>query len=396
MRTSGRPIRIAYVIDSLRDDGAQRELTYLVRGLAKRDYEQRVYCLNDRSDPQVIRRLEDSGAAVTVVGRFRVLTLVGILGLYSAFRRWQPDIVQTTLWVSDAIGRTVARAAGVRIVISWIQARNVDKSPWQFLIDRATVRWADRVTFNSARVVPFAQAHEGVRDEQVVYVPNGVPEPAPADERTVAEIRRQWGTAEGAKVIGMVARLYPQKDHACLLRAFAAVQGRMPGTRLVLAGDGPLREGLESMARDLGVGEHVHFLGHRHDVWTLLAAMDLYVHPSLFEGMPNAVMEAMAAGKPVIASDIDGNRELITDGITGWLVRPGDPGALADRILRALGDMDASREAGRTAAKRIRADLSLDRMIMGYDGLYRSLLAEKGHIGSAPCSNSYFGGVAGS
>ena len=370
-------IRIGYVIDSLRRDGTQTALMNLVNGLAERGYEQRVYCLNNVAHPDVLRFLTDSGAAVVVVGKAQLVTLVGLNRIFSEFRHWRPHIVQTFLPFADAIGRTLARVAHVPIIVSAVRARNVEKRWWQFLLDRKTVRWVDRIIFNSKQVIPFALAREGVRPEQAIYIPNGV-EVKPQDCLLAARrIRSDLGIAPATNVIGTVGRLHLQKGHRYLLSAFAQVLTEVPDAALLIVGDGPLRGELEAEAGRLGIVRQVYFLGERGDVPDLLCCMDVYVQASLYEGMPNAVMEAMAAGKPVIATEVDGTQELIEDGETGWLVEASDMRTMAERIVYALKNVTEARSVGAAAAQRICRDFSLDNMINAYDQLYQGLVAEK-------------------
>jgi glycosyltransferase involved in cell wall biosynthesis len=318
-RTASLPakIRIAYVIDSLRRHGTQKSLVSIVSGLAERGYEQRVYVLNDVVVADIVQSLTSVGARVTVVGKAQLVALVGLLRLVADFRSWQPLIVQTFLPFGDVIGRTLARMANVPIIVSSIRNRNLGKRSWQLLLDRMTIRWADRVIFNSKHVVPFSMAREGVHPKQVAHVPNGVEIYGLRPSSGTARIRCELGIGTTTRVIGTVGRLYPHKGHRHLLSAFAQVLADGADAVLLMIGEGPLRADLEAQAMQLGVAGKTRFLGERADIPDLLACMDIYVHASLWEGMPNAVMEAMAAGKPVVATGVDGTTELITDGETG-------------------------------------------------------------------------------
>ena len=257
-------------------------------------------------------------------------------------------------------------------MVTSIRARNIDKRPWQFSLDRLTMPWADRVVFNSKNVVDFSILNEGVRPEQVVVIPNGVPARDQAPDKPT--LRARLGLPNDCPLIGTVGRLRPQKGVEVLLHAFQWVIIEEPTTVLLVIGDGELRPDLERLAHTLGVADSVRFLGERPDVSDILPALDVYAHPALFEGMPNAVMEAMAAGLPVVATDVDGTRELIEDGNTGWLVPSGDAPKLAERILILFADPLAARHAGQAAARKIHAAYSLEAMVAGFDDLYRSLL----------------------
>lgn len=372
------PISVAYLIDSLRRHGTQAALASLVRGLGPLGYDQRVYSLNDAADPEVVAALQASGARVELIGKRRLLAASGLWRLYREFRQWRPSIVQTFLPYSDLIGRTLAHLAGTPAVVTSIRTRNADKRQWQLLLDRATMHWADRVVFNSQAVIAFSMAREGVTPGQAVYIPNAV-SPAPVVPAVqVDRLRSELGLAPDALALGAVARLYRQKGHRFLLSAFQRVSSRFPQAVLLLVGDGPLRQDLQRQCRRAGIADKVRFLGQRSDIPALLAVMDLVLHPALWEGMSNAVMEAMAAGKPVIATDVDGARELIRPGETGWLVAPGDAEALASQIIAVLERWPQAQSTGALAAQEITATYSFEKMVARYDRLYRQLVAEAG------------------
>ncbi len=354
-------IRLAHVIDNLRLAGTQTALLHLAAGLASRGYAQRIYYFNDRHHPNHVEHLKATGAEVIHLGRMPLAAL----RLARELRSWRPQVVQTFLPASDLIGRAAAKLARAPAIVTSIRARNIDKPGWLRWLDRRTMGWADRVVFNALAVVPFALDNEGVRDEQVVVIPNGVRTPEP--------VRPPAKDPGDPFVVGTVGRLRPQKDIGTLLRAAALLQDQVPLT-LWIIGDGELFPELEALTVSLELLGQVRFLGTRQDLYALYPQMDLYAHPALFEGMPNAVMEAMAHGLPVVATDIDGVRELIQDGRTGWLVPPGDPAALADRILAALKDHEMASAAGRAAAEEMQRNFSVERMVGGFDVVYREIL----------------------
>lgn len=186
-------------------------------------------------------------------------------------------------------------------------------------------------------------------------------------------LREELGGGEGRQLVLVPARLHAQKGHATLLEAAA----RVPEAIFVLAGDGPEREPLEALARRLGLADRVRFLGRREDVPELLAACDLFVLPSLYEGSSLAVLEAMAAGIPIVSSAIGGTDELIEDGRSGLLVPPGDAEALAAALRRALGEQELREEMAARARERVESGLRRERMAGRVEEVYRELLGEK-------------------
>ncbi|MBN1994482.1 MAG: glycosyltransferase [Anaerolineae bacterium] len=370
-------LRIAYFIDDLIHGGTQTWLTILAEGLHGLGYEQRIYCMRNRAHPQNVQTLQQ-WAKVNIIGEPRLWAIEGLIHLYQELKQWQPHLVQTMLPTADVVGRTMGHLVGIPVIVSSIRTRNCHKSRWQLFWDHLTIRWACRVIFNSQEVIPFALTHEGVIKEQIVYIPNGARIPQPKSATRTAALRAELGlTYCNVKVLAMVARLHPQKGHRDLLQASALALKEIPNMILLIIGDGPLRQSLEVEVTGLGIAAQVRFLGDRSDVPDLLSMIDLYVHSSLFEGMPNAVMEAMTAARPVIATAIDGAQTLIVDGESGWLVEPGNPAALAARIIFALRHPETARQMGLAAAERIKHHFSADRMVAAYHALYQELILER-------------------
>ena len=199
------------------------------------------------------------------------------------------------------------------------------------------------------------------RPERIRAVPNGVAVP-PDDPGARQRVRDELGLGQG-RVLIATSRLHRMKGHAQLLEAVAMLRGHFPGLRLVVAGDGVERTKLEAQAAELGIAEAVVFTGFRPDVTALLRAADLFVLPSLREGMPNTALEAMAVGLPVVASAVDGVPEVVADGETGLLVSPGDPQFLCDTIGRLLTEPELAAALGRAGRQRVRDHFTAEQML---------------------------------
>ena len=375
MEEQPRPIRLAYVIDSLALHGAQKALIQLVRCFSQRGYQQKVYSLNDTIHPDNRDTLLQCGADVKVIGKLQILTMVGLPRLVYDWRVWKPDIVFTMLYHGDIIGRSTAKIASVPIIVSSIRARNADKNFLYLSLARSTARWVDKVVFNSRQVIPFAIQHEGIQENQVVYIPNGVD--IPLDNIDPEKTRKALGISRNTILIGSVGRLHPEKGFSYLLRAFRLVQERFRDSRLLLIGKGALRGKLTSLAKELGIVENVRFLGERTDVYELLACVNVYVQSSLFEGMSNALMEAMALRKAVVATSVGGTLELIKDSETGWFVKPEHADMLAEKICYILEHPEIAANVGAAAAERMAKEFSVEKMATAYDTLFRGLISEK-------------------
>jgi glycosyltransferase involved in cell wall biosynthesis len=360
-------MKIVYFIDHLRPDGTQAALTQLASGLATRGHQQTIFCLNGSWDRGVVNRLQGAGAEVRVVGKAALATGYGLVVMWRWLRRSQPDVAVTLLYVSDIIGRTLARMAKVRRIVSSIRARNANYSPLQRWLARITMRSVDAVIVNSVHVRQFAIEQEGAPPDRTFIVPNGVR----VDDYTAANcsttVREELGLSHQNKLVGSIGRLTRQKAFDVLLKAISVFDG--PALDLVICGMGEEESRLCSLADQLGVGKQVHFMGYREDIPALLRSLDLYVHPARFEGMPNAVIEAMAAACPVAATDVDGTRELIKQGEHGWLVPPENAVALASAIKEALADPVEARRRGVLAQRRVAEHFTTEKMVRSWEDI---------------------------
>jgi glycosyltransferase involved in cell wall biosynthesis len=188
-------------------------------------------------------------------------------------------------------------------------------------------------------------------------------------------VRRALGISPGARVLGTVARLSPEKDQATLLRAFRQLARELPSAHLMLVGDGALRSELERLARDLGLAERTHFLGERRDIASLLRAMDVFCLPSLTEGTSLTLLEAMATGLPVVATAVGGNPEVVADQVSGLLVKPGEPDQLAHALLCVFQDGQWARRLGHAGREIVRQRYSMQAMVERYAGIYQQVLS---------------------
>lgn len=241
--------------------------------------------------------------------------------------------------------------------------------------ERLAARWTDAIITLTRREAEEHLAAGIGRPEQFTHIFSGIPlpkggAPLPPEER--AARRERLGLPRGGPLIGSIGRLDPVKGHEHLLRAFAQVLGRHPEAHLVLVGDGELRARLEALAGELGITEKASFPGWQNEAGRYLEVMDIFVLPSINEGMGRAVAEAMAAGVAVIASRVGGVPELIEEERNGLLVPPADPGALADAMDRLLADRGLRERMGREGLKRAPA-YDVDQMIERIEALYMSI-----------------------
>jgi glycosyltransferase involved in cell wall biosynthesis len=360
-------MKIVYVIDSLSLGGAQRHLLSLVRGLNGRGHHATVFSLNSPLHPLIGQGMVSAGAQVRVLGKAQVACGAAVVKIAGAVRRERAALVVTTLFFSTVVGRLAARLSGVP-ELTCLMARNVDHRVWKKALLRYTAFLGARTVSNSRSAIPYAARHEGADPRRCDYVPNGIEAPVaaagPLDWRALG-----WPQLAGRRVIGSIARLHPQKGHDILLSAFARLAQDHRDLALLLVGVGSSGPALIRQARRLGLEDRIVFAGERSDAAALLYGLELYVQPSRFEGTPYALMEAMSAGVPVVASAVDGISEVLTPDL-GWLVPADDAEQLAAGLADALGNPALCSAKAERARASVLSLYSLAGMIDAYEKIF--------------------------
>ena len=356
------PLPLSFCITDLDPGGAERALVQIVTRLP-RTWAPHVYCLMRRGE--LADDLEAAGVPVTCFD-VRSRANVGVVWRLSrALRKQKPAILQTFLYHANLVGRFAGRLAGVPKIVSGIRVAE-RRSRWRLRLDRWTERLVDRHVCVSPAVSEFS-INSGLSREKIEVIPNGVDfeKFATAKPADLAE----FGIARDADVILCVARLDPQKGVDVLIDAFATLAAQFPKAELLLVGDGPSRSALSEQAARSGVGPRVHFTGYRRDTPGLYRAAKVFVLPSRWEGMPNAVLEAMAAGCPVVATRVEG-----TEGLRCvWLADVNSAVELAAWIKVALSEPGLADQLASQSQAFVRDELTWERVIGLYDHLYREL-----------------------
>src|SRR5262249_26429787 len=271
------------------------------------------------------------------------------------------------------LGIAATRLAGVKVIACQRHLKLSDRRVHH--VGTSVIhRFADRLLVNSdairGRIVNQRIAHT----HKITVIRNGVASSATSKSEGRAAIRHELAIDDTDVLVGMVARLDPIKGHRFFIDAVAEVLRVHPDAHFVLIGDGPLRSEIKERLEKARLRDRVHLLGDRSDVSRLISGLDLLVLSSLHEGLPNAVMEAMAAGVPVVATAVGGTKELITDGETGFLAPAADSHALARQINLALKKSDTRSQITAAARKRIEAEYGMERMVNSVERLYDELL----------------------
>ncbi|HUQ68909.1 MAG TPA: glycosyltransferase [Planctomycetaceae bacterium] len=365
------PTRIAFCITELDVGGAEKTLVNLARHLDRAEWEPRVYCLGPWAP--LVALLHDDGVPVECFNAIHVWDTPRVLWqLRSALAAFQPAILQSFLFHANILGRIAGAAAGVPHRLSGIRVAE-RRSAVYGVVDFCTNFLVEKNVCVSRGVADYCEQEVGLSPQKTVVIPNGVELSTFAHATPV-----RWSDValpDDAVVWLTIARLEPQKGLTDLLDAAALVHRNHPETWFVIVGDGPDRIALEEQARTQPGGERIRFLGRRDDVPQLLRGATGLVLSSRWEGMPNVVLEAMAAGKPVVATEVEGTAELIAEGESGLRVPVSNSPALGAAIERLSSAPDLVASMGRRAQQIVSESFTTDAMAEKYLALYRELMA---------------------
>lgn len=367
-RPRARRIKVLHLITSLEVGGAQHGMLLGLPRFENDQYEHIVCSIMDRM--QMASQFQDAGIEVRSLGLRRKADFNVVFRLWGLLKELRPDVLHTYLLHGNVLGRIVGRLVGVPVIIG--SERTIGQARrWGRLATRLTNPLTDAVEVNSEIGGKAIERDLGVPGEKIEVVRSGLDLSAFEAVTQRDELRSELGVTIGQHLIVYMGRLRPVKGVEYGIRAFALALKQHPNIRMALAGEGDQSEYLQSLSRELGVGEYVSFLGVRNDVPELLTAADSILMPSLNEGFPRTAIEAMAAGKPVIATSVGGTPEAIIDGTTGILVPPMDVDAMSGAITRLVGDTDLQRRLGEAGRERAEANYSVDRYVSRLDEIYR-------------------------
>lgn len=355
--------------------GAERHLLELVQGLGRSGVGVQVICPRPGPLTEQLETLSIPVRCIEMVspwpGDEYALDAQALETLAAVLREMRPDVVHSHLYPAHLHASLAAQEVGIPAIVH--TAHTIIVRPGDVLLSHITTAYTIAVSHAAARLLLNA----GVPPERIEVIYNGVaPEHFEQDREAVERARANLNLGPGS-VLGTVARLSPEKGIDVLLRAVQRVKRIFPAVTALVIGDGPQAAQLHRLAGELELHESVRFLGARHDVPVLNRLLDVFVLPSREEACPMALLEAMAAGKAVVATAVGGSPEVLTSPTDGWLVPPDDPGALADGLLMLLGDPTRRAAMGVAAQKKVAAQFTRDRMVRDTLAFYQRLLEKQ-------------------
>ena len=370
MESNGK-IKVLQVIEGFSLGGAEKKLLELADHFDKDRFHTTICSLGLGDEiAREFEKLKNTGIDVVRIPRRSRLDFTHIFKVANFMREQKIDVVMTTLNYADVIGLIAGRLAGVKAAFSWETISSPEwlykRRLWPYLF---AIKFCTRVISVSEATRKWLIEKRKVPAEKVEVIPYGV-NLEEYNTHVNSNLRKELGLSKDAPIVGMVGRLHPQKGHTYLIQAARIVVEKHRHAHFVLIGDGDLRTSLENEVRAANLWENFSFLGFRSDVSKLVKSFDIFTLPSLYEGLPNVVLEAMASAKPVIATPVDGTKEVVIDGETGLLVAQKDPVSLAQAILKLIEDPSAAVSMGMKGRMRVEKKFSLTKQVKKFEELY--------------------------
>jgi glycosyltransferase involved in cell wall biosynthesis len=372
-----KPVNILHVISTLHVGGVENQLATIVGKYDRKKLSPLVCSLSDKGE--IGGEIEESGIEVISLNklghRFNWTT---VRDIYNLIKARDVKIVRTHQYHANLYGRLAAWLAKVPCVVASVH--NVytrDRKLHRRIINKFLSGFTDRVVAVSEAVKRDILKYDHLMDDKVTVIYNGIDTQRFSDTNRNS-MRAALGISPEAQVIGTVGRLTIQKGQKYLLDAVAMLRKKFPQIALLIVGDGPMRDELSNHIKALGIDKNAILVGTRRDIPRLLSAMDIFVLPSLWEGSPNALIEAMAAGKPVIATDIPPIREIINLDKVGILVPVEDSKAIASSIELLFNSKTLAETFGKSAKERVFSDFAMNITVNKYVNLFEHILKGKG------------------
>ena len=369
-------VDVVYVVASMITGGTQTHLLQVLRRLDRDRYRPHLFCLRDEGNLiQTVRELDVPVHTFGMHGSLRdPRDLLGLLRMVAALRALRPGIVHGYLLRGNFYAAVAARLAGISVVVTSKRGHHAPAGTVERIAVRCSNALSTTVTGNSEQVLEFTRTEEPWPPARMDMIPSGI-DVARFDPDTTGcgQLRNELGLGE-APVVGTAITFRPRKGFRLLFEAVAKVRNSIPTVRLLIAGESEMPDEPAALARQLGIEQSVSLLGRRSDMPQVLRNFDVFVLPSQSEGMSNAILEAMAMARPVVATAVGAAPGVIEEGRSGFLVEYGDVEAMAAAITALLKDAERGVAVGEAARRRVLDHYSAASMVSQIEELYGSLL----------------------
>lgn len=357
-------IKVCYVIGQLSKGGAEKQLYELIRGLNKKKFLPAVISLSQGGFWS--KEIKKIGIEVIELKRKKNMEISRLFNLIKIVRKMKPDIVHTYLFSANSYGRIAAIINRVPVIIA--SERNMpeigkDKNIYQLYIDKVMGFFSDIIICNSQAAANILIDKYNFKKEKILVVHNGIN----TDISCTSVVRNS------EIIIGTVCRLSPQKNLKLFLDMAKLLSDLKSDLKFMIVGDGLLRDDLEKYSEFLGVRHKIIFMGEQHNVFDLLQKISIFVNTSSYEGLSNAIMEAMLTGLPVVATDVGGNSELITNGETGFLCKPDNLEEIVEKVMYLINNKEVAEKMGEKGREKIIYEFDSNKMIRKIEDIYLRL-----------------------
>lgn len=371
---------ILFIHQNMETGGAEEVKSILINNIDKEKFNVSLCCIGEKGE--IGQELSDKGFYVRALKKsWRLHNISSTFALLKLIKQSKPDIVHTCLFYANYHGRIAAKLAKVPIIVS--EEQNVDKWKKKYLvfllIDWLLSKVTDRIIACSQAVKDFVLQNEKIETDKLLFVPNTFDLKKFVNHSSIDKenIKRALGLSDKDRIIGTVGSFSLQKGHTYLIKAMKEIVRNEPSCKLLMVGAGPLENELRKKVDKLGLNRQIIFTGLRRDIFNLLSILEIFILPSLWEGLPLVSLEAMAMAKPVVASQIPGITEVVIDGENGILVPPKNSNLLAKAILNLLKDSDRSKKMGEHGKARVLKYYNPQTYVSKIETLYETLSSEK-------------------
>jgi len=368
-------IKVLHLVEDLKIGGLERVIESIVTGLDKDRYDAEVWCL--ARGGQIAEELIDKGVSVKILGMKSYYNPLKIIALSRLMRKEKIKILHTHGYFASTFGRLAAILARGPVIIAHVHSTYYGYNKRNVLIERFLSFFTDKIVCVSVAVQEFVLEVEGINEKKTLVIYNGVEGPN-TYETELNVNRKSFGISDSDIVVITVASLTPHKGHSVLIDAMHVLTQEYQNLRLLIVGDGPLRNDLAEHVKGLELTRNVVFTGLRKDIYSLLKFSDIFVLPSLErEGLGMAIIEAMECGLPVIGTRLGGIPEVIEENMNGFLVTPGNPEELAAAMEKLINDKSARTGMGRMGRKIFEEKFTVTKMIENIESLYDELIEKR-------------------
>jgi glycosyltransferase involved in cell wall biosynthesis len=372
-------LNILHIYQNSKIGGVQQQLLSLLRAYDREVFNPIFCCLGPKEE--MGKEIEGIGIECIPLNRSRYnrFSLKIVIDLYRLMKKKHIHIVRTHRYRSNLYGRLAAFLTGVPVIVASVHDNyRKDKRPARRMINRILSKMTDKIVAVSEDVKKDIIRYGKVEPSKIVVIPNGIDTEKFNPKGNFADIRKEFSIKKGALVAGFVGRIVLAKGLEYLIDSIPYIKEECKNIKFLIIGEGSLVERLHEQAKENKVYDYIIFAGGRRDIPDILSCIDVFVMPSIAEGLPNALLEAMAMGKPIIATEIGGIPEVIKNGVNGLLVPPRDPRALATAIKGLIGNDQLAAQMGQAARDLVVNKFSMRSIAQKWQTLYLSILQEKG------------------